>query len=423
MTDVSRPAVSSFDPDAPDPAWEGEWDVPGRAGDGSSAPRVRLGDEGRSAPVPDGVWIDPFEHDASADEWIEPFDDIGDDTPTARADRAYGAAVDPGTPTAVLRGVVEDIARWNVDALLAEAAIHAGDMGERDALPASERPEVVVLRALLRHPNRPEDLGDLLLRGWLEDPTARSPWAATVAMGTDDPIDPDLLVTAVTEACDAARPAEPPAWSLLLTAAAAARPDGDAVLDLLALVGFPHEQPVRLWPDAESAATGLPGGVRNQARTGAEALGWDGRRLPGLAAALAALVHERDRARRESSFAPTLELCPHGPVVVTPTSVTLPASARGAKPYVAVIVGSHPVFRLKRDWPDRSDAPGGTSWSWQGARVLESRGLGCDRCRQDRDRDKRYLLSTGTDVADVRLSLVERALTEAAETADAADAG
>jgi hypothetical protein len=395
--DDRRPAVSGFDPDAPDPLWG--------PGDGSSVPPH---DDPGTGELPADVWVDPFA-DAGPDEWVEPVDDLLDDTPTARADRAYGRAVDPATPAAALRAVADDLTAWDVEGLIAEAAVLAGAV-DTGPVATAERPEVVVLRSLLRHPNRPADLADVLLRGWLQDPGARSPWPAVVASGLDGPLQEDLLVTAVTEALDAARSGEPPAWSLVLTAAAAARPDGAAVLDLLALVGFPHEQPVRLWTDAEAAAKGLPGGVRAQARTGAEALGWDGRRLLGLPGALARAVHDTDRRRRDSSFTATLELCPHGPVVLTPTSVALPSAAAGPRPYVALIVGSHPVFRLKRDWPDRSDGATGTVWSWDGPQLLESRGLGCGACRRDEDRGKRYLLSTGSEVADVPLSLVRRVI-------------
>lgn len=419
---MPRRAAPSFDPDAPDPLAAGvgdDWAREGTAdGRPTDPPRPRLGDPPGPAGPPDGVWVDPFD-DGVDEDWVEPFDDLGDDSPTARADRAYAAAVDPATSAPTLRAVAEDLASWDVESLLAEAAVLAGGIDADHTPTTGDRPEVVVLRSLLRHPNRPEELADLLLRGWLVDVAVRSPWPAVVAAGTDLPVDPDLLVTAVSEACEAARTDEPPPWSLVLTAAAAARADGGAVHDLLALTGFPHDQPARLWPDADQAARGLPGGVRDRARDGAERLGWDGRRLPGLPAALAEAVHAADRRQRDSSFAATLELCAHGPVVVTTTGVTLPAAAAGPRPYVALIVGSHPVFRLKRDWPDRSGGATATAWSWSGPVVLETRGLGCDRCRRDRDRDKRYLLVAGDEVADVRLSQVQRVVEQLDERAAA----
>lgn len=398
-------AVRGFDPDAPDDTVGGDgWDVPAWS-DGARPERHGPGTE-----APDGGWVDPFDElHGETDTWVDPIDDPAMDTPAARADRAYGAAVDPASPTEVLRRAAADLAAWDVDALLAEAAIMA-DVDARPDPPPSERPDVQVLRSLLRHPNRPADLADVLLAGWLEDPGTRSPWPPVVALAQDGEVDDDLLVTAVTEALDAARSDLPPDWSLVLTAVAAARPGGGAALDLLAMVPFPHDDPTRLWPDAERAAKGLPGGVRARAKAGAEALGWDGRRHPGLVQAVVAEVHRLDQQARRSSFADHIEVCPHGPVTVTPSAVSLPATTRGERPYVARIVGSHPVFRLKRDWPDRDDGPTGTAWTWAGAEVLEARGLGCDACRAEPDKGKRYLVSTGDQVAPLRLRTLQRVL-------------
>lgn len=407
------PSVRGYDPDAPEPG-DGGWDVDdwhhggGAGADGSGS--------GEGDGVPDGVWVDPFDDLHGEESWVDPVDDIAMDTPAARADWAYGAAVDTATPTEVLRRVATDLASWDVEALMAEAAIMSGGFDEqpRDPAPA-DRPEVVVLRSLLRHPNRPEELADLLVGGWLEDPTVRSVWPAIIALADDGPLDDDLLVTAVTEAADAARHDPPPAWTFVLTAVAAVRPGGGAALDLLTMVPFPHDDPTRLWPDAEQVAKGLPGGVRSRAKAGAETLGWDGRRYPDLPEAVAEEVLRLDKQARRASFADKLELCPHGPVVVTPSAISLPATTRGDKPYVARIVGSHPVFRLKRDWPDREDGKDGTAWMWAGAEVLEARGLGCDACRDEPDRGKRYFVSTGEEVAPVRLRTLQRVLDQLAE--------
>lgn len=364
------------------------------------------------AAEPVDVWVDPFEEDGFGEEaWVDPVDDVDLATPAARADRAYGRAVDPATPTELLREVARDLGAWDVDGLLAEAAIMQGGGLEVPEPTPADRPDVLVVRSLLRHPNRPDDLCDLLVGGWLEDPADRDPWVAMIGLAHDGELDDDLLVTAVTEASDAARvPGQPPGWALVLTAVAAARPGGGAALDLLAMVPFPVDDPARLWPDAEGLAKGLPGGVRARARAGAEALGWDGRRLPDLAAAVAEEVHRLDKQGRRASFADQHVLCPHGPVVVTPSAISLPATAQGAKPYVARIVGSHPVFRLKRDWPDRDDGATGTAWTWAGAEVLEARGLGCDGCRNEPDKDKRYFVSTGEQVAMLRLRTLQRVL-------------
>lgn len=397
-------SVRSYDPDAPGGA------VVGGAADGWDRP-----DDGRDrGEVPDGVWLDPFDDVAGeSDVWVDPIDDPAMETPAARADRAYGLAVDPATPTGALRSVLEDLTQWDVDALLAEAAIMSDIDGRPDPPPA-ERPDVQVLRGLLRHPNRPEDLAALLVGGWLEDPGERSVWPALIGLAHDGELDDDLLVTAVTEACDAARSPQPPNWALLTTAVAAARPDGGAALDLLAMVPFPHDDPTRLWPDAEKAAKGMPGGVRSRAKAGAEALGWDGVRLPGLVDAVVAEVHRLDKQARRASFADKIELCPHGPVVMTPGVVTLPADTRGPKPYIARIVGSHPVFRLKRDWPDRDDGREGTAWTWSRPEVLEGRGLGCDRCRDEPDKGKRYFVTTDDQVAPLRLRTLQRVLDDIA---------
>ena len=403
-------SVRSYDPDAPEGAAGGAgWD------DGRGWDPDRSGHDGRSpGAVPDGVWIDPCDDvQAAHDVWVDPIDDPALATPAARADRAYGLVVDPTTPTDVLRQVVADLAAWDVDALLAEAAIMS-DVDGRPDPPPSERPDVQVLRSLLRHPNRPEDLASLLVGGWLEDPHERSVWVALIGLASDGELHEDLLVTALTEACDAARSQQPPDWSLLVTAVAAARP-GTAALELLAMVPFPHDEPTRLWPDAESAAKGLPGGVRRRAKVGAEALGWDGTRLQGLVEAVVAEVHRLDEQARRASFADTVEVCPHGPVVVTPGVITLPASTRGPKPYVARIVGSHPVFRLKRDWPDRDDGRDGTAWTWGGPEVLEARGLGCDDCRDEPDRGKRYFVTTDDQVAPLRLRTLQRVLDDLTE--------
>ncbi len=397
------PAVRGYDPDAPDPA-AGGWDVDG--GDDWSR-----GDNGE---VPDGVWVDPFEDLHGEETWVDPIDDPALETPAARADWAYGRAVDPTTPAPVLREVAADLVQWDVDALLAEAAI-MGDVDGRPDPPPSERPDVVVLRSMLRHPNRPDDLASVLVGGWLEDTAERSVWAALIGLAHDGELDDDLLVTAVAEACDAARSDAPPDWALAATAVAAARPGGGAALDLLAMAPFPHDDPTRLWPDAEKACKGMPGGVRARAKAGAEALGWDGTRHPGLVDAVVAEVHRLDKQARRASFADKLTLCPHGPVVVTPGAVSLPAETRGEKPYVARIVGSHPVFKLKRDWPDRDDGRDGTAWMWAGPEVLEARGLGCDGCRDEPDRNKRYFVSTGQEVAPLRLRTLQRVLDDLTE--------
>ena len=139
-------------------------------------------------------------------------------------------------------------------------------------------------------------------------------------------------------------------------------------------------------------------------------MGWDGRRHAGLVDAVVAEVHRLDRQARRASFADAIEVCSHGPVQVTPSAITLPATARGPKPYVARIVGSHPVFRLKRDWPDRDDGRDGTAWTWPGPDVLEARDLGCEACRADPDRGKRYFVSTGELVAPLRLQTLQRVL-------------
>ena len=361
--------------------------------------------------VPTDVWVDPFDEVHAAEEgWVDPVEDPALQTPAARADWAFGRAIDPTTPVEVLREVARDLCAWDVEGLLAEAAIMQGVEDRPDPTPA-DRPDVQVLRSLLRHPNRPDDLASLLVGGWLQDPGARDPWPALVGLAHEGELDDDLLVTAVSEASDAARtPGPPPDWSLLVTAVAAARPGGGAALDLLAMVPFPVEDPVRLWPDAAQAAKGLPGGVRQQAKAGAEALGWDGRRHPGLVDAVVAEVHRLDEQARRASFADRIEVCAHGPVVVTPSAISLPAAARGPKPYVARIVGSHPVFRLKRDWPDRDDGRAGTAWTWAGAEVLEARGLGCDACRDEPDRGKRYFVTTGELVAPLRLRTLQRVL-------------
>ncbi len=374
---MDQPTVRSFDPDAPDEGWSEheEWVDP-----------------------------DPWGDEAGGDVWVEPMDDLVLDTLTARADWAFGRCVDTATPEEVLRTVAADIAAWDVEALMTETAIDT--FVPMDGPPpepvVSDRPEVVVLRSLLRHANRPEDLGTVLLQGWLEDTVERSPWTALIALAQPTPIDDDAVATAVTEALDACRGEQPPAWAMLLVAAAAARPTGPAH-DLLALVGFPQDQPERLWIDVEKQAKGFPGGVRDRARSGAESLGWDGRRHESLVETLVEELRRSDKRKRASSFAPEIIVCPHGPVVITPSAIGLPMTTRGEKPYVAKIVGSHPVFRLKRDWPDRNDEAGGTVWSWEGPVVLESRDLGCDGCRNDPDGGKRYILSTGEEVAPVRL--------------------
>jgi hypothetical protein len=362
-------------------------------------------------PAPDDVWTDPFEGElGEEDAWVDPVDDPALETPAARADWAFGRAVDPATPTAVLRDVASDLCAWDVDALLAEAAIMHGAEDVPDPTPG-DRPDMQVLRSLLRHPNRPDDLAALLVGGWLEEPGARDPWPGLVGLAHDGELDDDLVVTALTEASDAARaPGPPPDWSLLVTAVGAARPGAGAALDLLAMVPFPVPDPTRLWPDAEKAAKGLPGGVRARAKVGAEALGWDGRRHAGLVDAVVAEVHRLDEQARRASFADSFELCEHGPVVITPSAVSLPSSTRGSRPYVARIVGSHPVFRLKRDWPDRDDGRDGTAWTWAGPEVLEARGLGCDRCRDEPDKGKRYFVSTGDEVALLRLRTLQRVL-------------
>jgi hypothetical protein len=362
--------------------------------------------------TPDDVWADPWDAvEGPEDAWVDPIDDGSAlDTAAARADWAYGRAVDPATPTTVLERVVDDLVTWDVEALLAE--VHDG-LGERPDPTPADRPDVLVLRRLLQHANRPPDLAARLVSGWLDDPV-RPPWAALVALASDEPVPQDDLVTVVTEACDAARTDVVPDWALLATALAWGRADGGAVRDLLALVPFPHDQPAMLWTDALQSARGLPGGVRDRAGRAAEGLGWDGRRLSELPSAAATSLDAADRRARASSFAPELVLCEHGPVTITPTGVGLPDEARGEKPYVALIVGSHPVFRLKRDWPDRSDQGRGIVWSWQGARVLETRGLGCDACRDEPDRGKAYFVTDGERVG--RLGL--RRLQGIVETLD-----
>lgn len=399
------PSVRSYDPDAEFGPVGGDgvddWDTPAGA---------------RS--VPDDVWVDPFDGEFGEEEaWADPVDDPALETPAARADWAFGRAVDPSTPAGVLREVATDLCAWDVEGLLAEAAIMQGAEQQPDLTPG-DRPDMQVLRSLLRHPNRPEDLGALLVGGWLAAPAERDPWPALVGLAQDDELDDDLLVTAVTEASDAARtPGPPPDWAVLLTAVAAVRPGGGAALDLLAMVPFPVDDPSRIWPDAEKAAKGLPGGVRTRAKAGAEALGWDGRRLPGLAAAVAEEVHRLDKQARRDSFADQHELCSHGPVIAAPGAITLPAATRGPKPYVARIVGSHPVFRLKRDWPERDDGKDGTAWTWAGPEVLEARGLGCDRCRDEPDRDKRYFVATGDMIAPLRLRTLQKVIDDLAEAA------
>ena len=380
------PAVRSYDPDD-DHAWS----------------------EGDA--VPADVWVDPFDGVEGEEEvWVDPVEDPALQTPAARADWAFGRAVDPSTPTEVLREVARDLCAWDVHGLLTEAAIMHGAEERPDPTPA-DRPDMQVLRSLLRHPNRPDDLAGLLVGGWLAEPGARDPWPGLVGLAHDGDLDDDLLVTAVTEAIDAARSSDAaPDWSLLVTAVAAARPGGGAALDLLAMVPFPVEDPARLWPDADAAAKGLPGGVRQRAKAGAEALGWDGRRHPALVDAVVAEVHRLDKQARRASFADSFELCPHGPVVITPSAVSLPSATRGPKPYVARIVGSHPVFRLKRDWPDRDDGRDGTAWTWVGPEVLEARGLGCDACRAEPDKGKRYFVTTGEQVAQLRLRTLQRVL-------------
>ena len=42
--------------------------------------------------------------------------------------------------------------------------------------------------------------------------------------------------------------------------------------------------------------------------------------------------------------------------------------------------------------------------------MLEARGLGCDRCRDEPDRDKRYFVTTGDQVAMLRLRTLQRVL-------------
>lgn len=398
------PSVRSYDPD-------GEFGPVGHDGMGGhdGVDRWDAGDGGQ--PVPDDVWVDPFDGEFAEEEaWVDPVDDPALETPAARADWAFGRAVDPTTPAAVLRDVATDVCAWDVEGLLAEAAIMQGAEDMPEPTPG-DRPDMQVLRSLLRHPNCPEDLASLLVGGWLAAPAERDPWPALVGLAHDSELDDDLLVTAVTEASDAARtPGPPPDWSLLLTAVATARPGAGAALDLLTMVPFPVEDPTRLWPDAEKAAKGLPGGVRARAKAGAESLGWDGRRHKGLVDAVVAEVHRLDKQARRASFADSFQLCEHGPVVITPSAVSLPSETRGPKPYVARIVGSHPVFRLKRDWPDRDDGKAGTAWTWAGPEVLEARGLGCDRCRDEPDRDKRYFVTTGEQVAMLRLRTLQRVL-------------
>jgi|GEM_PF-5753812 len=387
------PSVSSFDPDAPDP---GGWGV-------------------------DEVWTDPFDEVAGPqDVWVDPVDaEPALDTPAARADWAYGRAVDTATPTAVLESVVDDLSTWDVEALAAE--MHDG-LGEVPDPRPGDRPDVLVLRRLLAHPNRPHDVAARLVAGWLRD-TGRDPWLLLVGLASEGAVPDDDLVTVVTEACDAARVDAPPAWSMLATALAWARPDGDAVRDLLALVPFPLEQPARAWPDALKEAGGLPGGVKDAAGAAGEALGWDGRRLPGLPAEVVASLHEADRRARADSFADRIELCRHGPVAITPTGVSVPSHTRGEKAYVALLVGSHPVFRLKRDWPDRADEGGATGWSWAGARVLETRGLGCDACRDEPDRGKALFVTDGSHVARVRAARVAAVVERLEAEAQRRDAG
>lgn len=421
MPVVAPPSVSSFDPDAPDPGGWGldvEWadgHPPARGEDGAADVAEHTG------VVPDDVWVDPFDEVAGPeDAWVDPLDaEPALDTPAARADWAYGRAVEPATPTSVLERVVDDLSTWDVDALAAE--MHDG-LGEAPDPRPGDRPDVLVLRRLLSHPNRPDDLAARLVAGWLEDP-ARDPWLLLVALASDEPVPPDDLVTVVTEACDAARVDAPPAWSMLATALAWGRADGDAVRDLLALVPFPLDQPARAWPDALKEAGGLPGGVKATAGAAGEALGWDGRRLPGLPAAVVTSLQEADRRARADSFADQLELCRHGPVVLTPTGVSAPSHARGEKAYVALLVGSHPVFRLKRDWPDRSDQGGATGWSWTGAQVLETRGLGCDACREEPDRGKALFVTDGSHVARVRAARVQAVVERLEDEAQRRDAG
>ncbi|MFT4745016.1 MAG: hypothetical protein ACI9AD_000864 [Nitriliruptoraceae bacterium] len=403
---MTRPTVSSFDPDAPDEGWAGHegWDMTGA---GEVDPSMH--------PGADGTWVDPDPFidptwAGEEDTWAEPTDDMALDTPMARADWAYGAVVDQTSPSELLARVAADIAAWDVEGLMAEAAINAVPLDGPEPEPQmSDRPEVVVLRGMLRHPNAPDDLGSILLRGWLEDTVERSPWTALVAMAHGGPMDEDALATVVSEALDACRGEVVTPWAMLLVAAAAGRPEG-TTHDLIALMGFPQEQPERLWTDIEKHAKGFPGGVRTRARAGAEALGWDGTRHRDLVDELVTELRGIDKRQRRDSFADQITVCSHGPVVVTPGTIALPVTAQGDKPYVALIVGSHPVFRLKRDWPDRNDGAGGTSWSWDGPRVLESRDLGCVACRMDPDGGKRYFVSTGTHIAPVRLKVLRSVL-------------